>query len=122
MEHLKVNKHCDCKQSIQWIAENIKTCRIDRNYVERHEPTYNGASISVQLEEGGLWAEFAANEEGWMYVSDWHADNLPEIPLMDGIAEVEKNVDRCVNKMEEESFDHKALRMGIPEDILGTVQ
>lgn len=98
MEHLRVNKHCDCKYPITWVAENIKTCRIDRNYKDHIEPTIDGVSISVKLPESDMWAEFAANDEGWMYVSDWDASHLPEVPIMDGIREVEDNVNKYLVK------------------------
>jgi hypothetical protein len=99
MKHLLVNKHCDSKYPITWVAKNIKTCRIDREYKERHESTYNGVSISVQLPDSELWAEFAANEEGWMYVSDHNARGLQVVAIEQGILEVEKNTDRTVAEM-----------------------
>jgi len=99
LKHLKINTHCDCQYPITWVAENKETCRINRNYKERHEPTYNGISISVQLPGSDLWAEFAANDEGWMYVADWDADDLPEIAISDGIREVEENVNRILKEL-----------------------
>ena len=92
MKHLLVNPHCDCKHNIQWIADNIGTCRINREYKERHEPTFHGVSISVLFIGSDDWSEFAANDEGWMYVSDWDAKHLPKIPIVDGIKEVEDHV------------------------------
>lgn len=96
MKHLQVNPHCDCKYPITWVAENIETCRIDRNYRDHIEPTIDGVSISVQLPDSSpnTWAEFAANDEGWMYVSDWDASHLPEISTKKGILEVEFNVNK----------------------------
>ncbi len=92
MEHLQINPHCDCKFPITWVAKNVKTCRINRDYKERHEPTLNGVSISVRIPNSEYFAEFAANDAGWMYVSDWSAPGLEEIPIEDGIKEVEANV------------------------------
>lgn len=104
IRHLPINKHCDCRLKIDWIEKNIKTCRINREYKERHEPTYCGVSISVLLplpegdepEDRPLYAEFAANEEGWMYVSDWRAEHLPEVSIEEGIKAVEANVKKAI--------------------------
>ncbi len=98
MKHLRVNDHCDCTHDIRWVAENRETCRIDRNYTERHEPTISGVSISVMLPGSDLWAEFAANDEGWMYVSDRDASTLPVVSMADGIAEVEASVNRWMRE------------------------
>lgn len=94
MENLRVNKHCDHIHDIKWVSENIKKCFIDRNYKERHEPTISGVSISVQFGDDVYCSEYAANDEGWMYVSDRPVDGLPEVNIMDGIAEVEASVNK----------------------------
>jgi hypothetical protein len=106
MEHLRVNKHCDCTHKITWFAENVENCVIDREYVERHEPTYSGVSISFKYPdptEDDMYLEFAANEEGWMYVSDWRRKNRPleVVPIMEGILAVEANVDRVLAEMQD---------------------
>lgn len=102
MNHLQINPHCDCKYPITWVAENIETCWINRNYKERHEPTMNGISISVRLPDNDdSWAEFAANDEGWMYVSDWRGYDekiLSEIPVIVGILEVETMINDLVTE------------------------
>ena len=91
-DHLKENKFWDCKYSMKWISENIKECRIDKNYKDRHEPALWGVSISVKLPESDLWAELAANDEGWLYVSDrGNVSELPKISIMEGIKAVEIN-------------------------------
>ena len=100
MDHLQVNPRCDCKYPISWVAKNIEMCRINRRYVERYEPTTSGISISVRLPDNeDSWAEFAANDEGWMYVSDWcgHDEKiLPEIPVIVGILEIETMINDWV--------------------------
>jgi len=99
MKHLLVNKHCDCKYPITWVAENLKTCRVNREYKDRHEPTFWGVSIYVQLPDSDLWAEFAANDEGWMYVSDSSARGFPTVDIEKGIWEVEQNVKKVLAEM-----------------------
>ncbi len=93
MKHLQINPHCDCMFPITWVAKNIEMCRINRKYKENHAPTNNGISISVRLPNSDeSWAEFAANDEGWMCVSDWvgyDEEILPEVPTIIGILEVE---------------------------------
>jgi hypothetical protein len=93
MKHLQQNKFYDCKYSMEWIKKNIKRCWFDENYSDRHEPTIAGASIIVSLPESESFAEFAANDEGWLYVADiGRAKSLPEMSIEEGIKKVETNV------------------------------
>lgn len=43
---------------------------VNLDYVERHESTYSGASMLVDLDDEGSLIELAMNEDGWQYVSD----------------------------------------------------
>ena len=94
MKHMQQNKHWDCKFTLEYIVKNCVECRINKNYKERHEPTFNGVSISVRMEGEDTFMEFAANDEGWLYVSDWYAKDLDAIDVKEGILLVECNVER----------------------------
>lgn len=96
MKHLQVHENCDSKYPITWVAANITHCRINREYKSHwsdEDDALVSKSISVEIPGAdGLLAEYAASERGWLYVSDWRANDLPLIPIEDGIIEVESLV------------------------------
>ena len=103
MKHLAINPHDDALYPITWVNENIKTCKIDRNYKDDIEPVL-GKAIFVRLPGSDSWAGYAANDGGWLYVCDAIGkaiDALPDINVEAGILEVEDNVN---NLLEENGF------------------
>lgn len=100
MKHLAINPDDDCIYPITWVAENIKTCKIDRNYRDNFEPVL-GKAIFVKLPGGNSWSGYAANDEGWLYVCDVSGikiEELPDIDIKTGILEVEKDVNDWLKK------------------------
>lgn len=100
MKHLSINPNDDCIYPITWVAENIKTCKIDRNYKDSFEPVL-GKAIFVKIPGNDSWAGYAANDEGWLYVCDSSGTGIEELPDMDiaqAILEVEKDVDEWLKK------------------------
>lgn len=99
---MKVHRYEDSKYDINWVVDNHSTVFINREYKERHGPTYSGVSIVVPCptDEGWLM-EYAANEEGWMYVSDFKQRGraFASVPTLQGIHEVESNVAQIVAAM-----------------------
>jgi len=96
IKHLAINKHDDAEYPITWVKENIRTCKIDRNYTDHIEPVLSKA-IFVKLPGAYSWAGYAANDEGWLYVCDvigQDIDALPEVSIEEGILEVEDNVNK----------------------------
>ena len=100
MKHLVINPDDDCIYPITWVAENIKTCKIDRNYRDNFEPVL-GKAIFVKLPGRDSWAGYAANDEGWLYVCDASGieiEKLPDIDIKTGILEVEEDVKDWLKK------------------------
>lgn len=69
---LQVHRCEDSKYDINWVVANHKNVMVNRNYVERHEPTYSGFSIIVKSPDDPEWLmEYGHNEEGFLSVSDF---------------------------------------------------
>ena len=69
---LKVHRCEDSKYDINWVVDNHKEVMLNREYEERHEPTYSGISIVVEAPDDADWLmEYGHNEEGFMSVSDF---------------------------------------------------
>lgn len=103
IKHLAINPHDDALYPITWVSENIKTCKIDRNYKDDIEPVF-GKVIFVRLPGGDSWAGYAANDEGWLCVCDslgQAINDLPDISVEAGILEEEDSLN---NWLDEKGF------------------
>lgn len=99
---LKVHRCEDAKYDINWVAENCPVVMINRNYEERHEPTYSGVSMVVQNPEDDDWLmEFGHNEEGFLSVSDFTKKGrvFEEINFSDAVKELEENTAKAIGKI-----------------------
>jgi len=96
---LKVHRCEDSKYDINWVSANCPTVMIDRNYKERHEPTYSGVSLIAQSPEDENWLmEYGHNEEGFMSVSDFTKRGrvFEVMPFEQAIKELEANTARVL--------------------------
>jgi len=102
MRHLLINPHEDSIYPITWIAKNINTCKIDRKYTDSCEFVLNKA-IFVKLpnqDNVETWYGYAANDEGWVSTCNAtgnYIEQLPEVSIIDGILEIEKDINEWVN-------------------------
>ena len=99
---LKVHRCEDSKYDINWVAENCPTVMIDRNYVERHEPTYSGVSLIAQNPDNEDWLmEYGHNEDGFMSVSDFKKSGrvLEIVAFEKAVKELEENTARVLEAM-----------------------
>ena len=105
IQHLLINPHEDSMYPITWVSKNINICKIDRNYTDSCEFVLNKA-IFIKLpnqDNINTWYGYAANDEGWLSTCDAtgnYIDQLPEISIIDGILEVEKEVNKWQEKYE----------------------
>lgn len=60
-----------------------RTVTVNMGYRERHEATYSGVSILVDVGGEGTLSVFAMNEDGWEYVSDVSKNIVEEERVMD---------------------------------------
>ena len=99
IKHLSINPHEDSIYPITWVSENVKTCLINRTYKDEYGPVF-GKAIYVKLPDSDDWHVYAANDQGWLSACDVYGDvsNLPEIPIMDGILEVEADVNQWLEE------------------------
>ena len=100
LDTLQVHRCEDSKYDINWVVANNREAMVDRQYVERHEPTYSGFSLIVTSPDDPEWLmEYACNEEGFMSVSDFkHRGRVFEVmPMGMAIQELIDNTNRVLS-------------------------
>ena len=101
---LMVHRCEDSRYDINWVAVNCPTVMLDRNYKERHEPTYSGVSLIAQNPDNPDWLmEYGHNEEGFMSVSDFtkHGREFEVVSFDSAIKALLNNTKRALAEMKE---------------------